>query len=123
MAEVLVDQILLNVLAVAETQHSVITLDDMRKCGANKTWVHRHVQTGFIVRLGPSTYGIAGVRRAFPARAMAAVLSVWGPVLVSHRSAAHLHGFERVLEFTWWDMVHESVEVRAQVAAANESRR
>jgi hypothetical protein len=98
MAEDVVDQILIKVLAVAEGQHSLVTLADMRKCGADRTWVLRYHKEGFIDRLGPSLYGVAGVRRSFSARALAAVLSARGPALVSHRSAAHLHGFENVLE-------------------------
>jgi predicted transcriptional regulator of viral defense system len=96
--EVGVDTVLRRVMALAEAQHSVVTLDDMQQCGADKSWVYRQVRVGSIDRLGPSTYGVAGVRRSFADRAMAVVASVRGPVLVSHRSAAHLHGFERVLE-------------------------
>lgn len=96
--EVRVDDVLRRVMALAETQHSVVTLDDMRTCGADKSWVYRQVKVGMIHRLGPSTYGVAGIRRSFVDRAMAVVASVRGPALVSHRSAAYLHGFERVLE-------------------------
>jgi hypothetical protein len=41
---------------------------------------------------------MGGVAETFRNRAMAAVLSCRGAALVSHRSAAHLLGFERVLE-------------------------
>jgi len=41
---------------------------------------------------------MAGVPRTFKSQAMAAVLSSKAPALVSHVSAAYLHGFERVPE-------------------------
>jgi predicted transcriptional regulator of viral defense system len=93
-----VDEVLLRVQALAEEQHSIVTVNDMRKCGANRTWIHRRTADGFIVRIGPSTYRMGGVRQSFVGKAMAAVLSSRGPALVSHRSAAHLLGFERVAE-------------------------
>lgn len=42
------------------------------------------------------SYRIAGVRKAFENRALAAVLSARGPALVSHLGAAYLHGFEKI---------------------------
>jgi hypothetical protein len=96
--EVAVDGILLKVQALAEQQHSVVGLTQMAGCGASRTWIARRAAEGFIIRDGPSIYRIAGTRRTFETRAMAAVLSVRGPVLVSHRSAAYLQGFERVAE-------------------------
>jgi hypothetical protein len=96
--EVRVDEILLRVQALAAEQHSVVSLHDMRTCGASNVWVSRRARDGFIVRIGPSTYQMAGVRPAFLNRAIAAVLSPRAPALVSHRSAAYLHGFESVHE-------------------------
>jgi hypothetical protein len=95
---VAVDQVLIDIQALAEAQHSVVSARQMRSCGASRTWIARRAEEGFIVREGPSVYRMAGVRRSFPTRAMGAVLSVRGTALVSHRSAAYLHGFERVHE-------------------------
>ena len=92
------DEILLQVQTLAETQHSVVSVRQMYKCGATKTWIWRRAEEGFIVPDGPSVYRMAGVRPTFLSRAMAAALSCQGPVLVSHVSAALLHGFERVPE-------------------------
>jgi hypothetical protein len=93
-----VDEILLQVQALAETQHSVVSVKQMYKCGATKTWIWRRTREGFIVPDGPSVYRMAGVRQTFLSRATAAVLSCQGPALVSHVSAALLHGFERFPE-------------------------
>jgi hypothetical protein len=90
------DDVLAQVQACAEEQHSVVSTAQMTKCGATSSWISRRVKEGVIVRVGPSAYRIAGVRRAFENRAMAAVLSARSPALVSHRSAAYLHGFENL---------------------------
>ncbi len=92
------DAVLLEVQALAEEQHSVVSVEQMMECGASRTWIARRAADGFILREGPSVWRIAGVRRTFETQAMAAVLSVRGPALVSHRSAAFLHGIEPVLE-------------------------
>ena len=90
------DEILLRVQALAAEQHSVVNVDDMRKCGADKVWIHRRTDDGFIERIGPSVYRMGGVRPMFENLALAAILSARAPALVSHRGAAYLHGFERI---------------------------
>ena len=90
------DEVLKRVLALAQEQQSTVELTQMYACGASRTWVSRRAKEGVIVRAGPSTYRVAGVRRTFENRAMAAVLSARAPALVSHRSAAYLYGFERM---------------------------
>ena len=92
------DDVLRGVRARAKQQYSMINVAQMLECGANHAWINRRTADGHIVRLGPSAYGMAGVPLTFKRRAMASVLSVRGSALVSHRSAAHLHGFERVFE-------------------------
>ena len=92
------DEVLLKVQSLAETQHSKVSVKQMYECGATKSWIWRRAHHGFIVPDGPSTYRMAGIRETFLSRAMSAVLSCQGPALVSHVSAAYLHGFERVPE-------------------------
>ena len=94
------DEVLARVQSVAEVQHSLVSTDQMTACGASYTWICRRAGEGVIVRDGPAVYRMGGVRRTFETRAMAAVLSARGPALISHVSAAYLHGFERVLEPT-----------------------
>jgi hypothetical protein len=93
-----VDKILISVQELAEAQHSLVSVRQMYECGATKTWIWRRAADGFIIRDGPDVYRMPGVRETFPMRAMSAVLSARGPALVSHRSAAFLHGIEPVLE-------------------------
>ena len=92
------DEVLARVQAKAATQRSVISLEQMIECGASRTWVARRESAGIIERVGPSVYRMGGVLATFRGRAMAAVLSTRGRAVVSHRSAAHLFGFERVAE-------------------------
>ncbi len=92
------DEVLALIQKVAATQHSVISSDQMNTCGASGTWIKRSESKGIILRDGPAVYLMGGVPRTFENRAMAAVLSVRGPAVVSHISAAYLHEFERVLE-------------------------
>jgi hypothetical protein len=90
------DEVLLRVQGWAEDQHSVVSTDDMGACGATRAWINRAKQEGIIIRVGPSAYRFAGVKRTFENRAMGAVLSARAPALVSHLSAAYLHGFEQI---------------------------
>ena len=92
------DAVLELVHEVAEAQHSVVSSDQLNACGASGSWITRALRYGVIVRDGPAVYRMGGVPRTFKTRAMAAVLSARGPALVSHRSAAFLHGIEPVLE-------------------------
>jgi hypothetical protein len=93
-----VDELWLQIHALAEEQHSVVSVKQMLDCGASRTWISRRAADGFIVPAGPAVYRMRGVRTTFLNRAMTAVLSAKGSVLVSHVSAAYLHGFERGLE-------------------------
>jgi hypothetical protein len=92
------DEVLLRVQALAEEQHSMVSIKQMMGRGASRKWIQRRANDGLIIRDGPSVFRMPGVPRTFLNRAMGAVLSSRGPAVVSHRSAAFLHGFERVLE-------------------------
>ena len=92
------DEILFRVQAVAASQLSVVSIRQMFRCGATRKWILRRSGEGIIVKAAPSAFRMGGVPETFRNRAMAAVLSCQGPALVSHRSAAHLLGFERVFE-------------------------
>jgi hypothetical protein len=92
------DEVLSKVLARAERQQSLVNAGQMLDCGASHMWIKRRTGEGHLVRLGLGVYGMAGVPMTFRRRAMSAVLASRGPALVSHRSAAHLLGFEQVAE-------------------------
>ena len=92
------DEVLQAVYAIAEEQHSLANIKQMRGCGASRKWIERRTAEGLIIPYGPSVFRIPGVPLTFLNDAMAAVLSSKAPALVSHRSALFLHGFERIHE-------------------------
>jgi hypothetical protein len=92
------DEVLRRVHARAEEQQSMINIEQMMGCGASRKWIERRTAGGLIIRDGPSVFRMPGIPRTFLSRAMAAVLSSKAPALVSHRSAAYLHGLERIDE-------------------------
>jgi hypothetical protein len=92
------DEVLQRVHARAEEQQSMVNIKQMMGCGASRKWIERRRADGLIIREGPSVFRMPGSPQTFFNRAMAAVLSSKAPVLVSHRSAAYLHGFERIDE-------------------------
>ena len=94
------DEVLQRVYERAAGQHSMINIEQMMRCGASRKWIERRTSEGLIMREGPSVFRIPGVPQTFLNRASAAVLSPKGPALVSHRSAAYLHGLERIGEPT-----------------------
>ena len=92
------DNVLARVHALAEAQHSMISLDQIKGCGGSGKWAERRALEGLIVRDGPAVFRMPGVPRSFLTDAMGAVLSCRGLAVVSHRSAAFLHGIEPVRE-------------------------
>ena len=75
-------------------QHSVVTWNQLLAAGATPAWVKQQVQFGHLIRLAPRTYRFNGVARDWKMRASAALLSARAPALISHRSAAWLHGID-----------------------------
>lgn len=92
------DEVLQRVYARAEEQHSMINIQQIIGCGASRKWIERRTADGLIIREGPSVFRMPGVPRTFLNQASAVVLSSKAPALVSHRSAAYLHGFEQIGE-------------------------
>jgi hypothetical protein len=81
-------------LALASTQHSLVTSGQRRELGLSRGAVHRLVDRGTWLRAGPGVYRVAGSPRTWHGRALAAVLAAGPDALASHRSAAHLWGLE-----------------------------
>lgn len=75
-------------------QHSAASWNQMRDAGIPEDWIIREAHRGRIIREGPSVYRPWGVKRHWKMRASAAVLSARVPALISHRSAAWLHGID-----------------------------
>jgi hypothetical protein len=85
---------ILRALALASTQHSLVTSGQCREIGLSRGTVHRLVARGTWLRAGPGVYRVAGSPRTWHGRALAAVLAAGPDALASHRSAAHLWGLD-----------------------------
>jgi hypothetical protein len=75
-------------------QHSVVTRRQLRAVGMSDDDIDQELAAHRIVREAPGAFRPWGVKRSWYLRASAAVLSARAPALVSHRSAAWLHGID-----------------------------
>jgi hypothetical protein len=75
-------------------QHSAAGWNQMRDAGIPEDWIIREAHHGRIIREGPAVYRPWAVKRSWELRASAALLSARAPALISHRSAAWLHGID-----------------------------
>jgi very-short-patch-repair endonuclease len=81
-------------LALAATQHGLITAIQCQEVGLSRSATHRLVAKGTWIREAPGVYRVAGVPRTWEGRALCAALTSGHQALVSHLSAAHLWGLE-----------------------------
>jgi AbiEi antitoxin C-terminal domain len=73
-------------------QHSIVTRRHLRAVGATDDDIDRELAAGRFIPEAPGAFRPWGVKRTWETKASAAVLSARAPALVSHRSAAWLHG-------------------------------
>jgi hypothetical protein len=83
-----------HVHALATDQHSIVTRRQLRAAGATDDDVDRELAARRLFREGPGAFRPFGVKRTWEMRAAAALLSARAPALISHRSAAWLHGID-----------------------------
>ncbi|CAN5637133.1 DUF559 domain-containing protein [soil metagenome] len=76
---------------IAERQHGVVTLDQLREAGLTRQMVRLRVRKGRFAPLHRGVYQV-GPRLSARADEMAAVLACGGRAVLSHRSAAALWG-------------------------------
>jgi hypothetical protein len=81
-------------LALAATQHGLVTAAQCRDLGVSRNTVQRLIARGTLAREAPSVYRVTGAPRTWEGRALAAALAAGPGALVSHRSAAHLWGLD-----------------------------
>lgn len=79
---------------LSREQHSAASWNQMRDAGIPEDWIIKEAHHSRIIREAPSVYRPWGVKRSWKLRASAAVLSARAPALISHRSAAWLHGID-----------------------------
>ena len=89
---------------LAAAQLGCATIAQARSCGLSADQVYRRFATGRWERLGVRTYRLAGAPPAWEQSLLAGLLDLGAGAVVSHRSAAVLHGFDGFpsgpLEFT-----------------------
>ena len=78
--------------AVAEGQHGNVSLEQLRACGASAAAAQARVRRGHWRRMHKCVYFIGRGPITLRARWMAAVLACGPTAVLSHRSAAALHG-------------------------------
>ncbi len=77
---------------IAQTQHGVVHWDQLRASGMAPSSIVRLVEAGFLVRLHPRVYRLAGAAPTWHRDLMAATLAGGSEAVASHRAAATLWG-------------------------------
>jgi Transcriptional regulator, AbiEi antitoxin/Protein of unknown function (DUF559) len=77
---------------LAERQHGVVSLPQLQSLGLGKAAVSRRTQAGRLTRIHRGVYAVGHGRLTGQGRWMAAVLAYGDGAVLSHRSAAALHG-------------------------------
>jgi hypothetical protein len=75
-------------------QHSIVTRWQLRNAGASDDDIDHELAARRLFREAPGAFRPFGVKRTWEMRASAALLSARAPALISHRSAAWLHGID-----------------------------
>lgn len=90
--------------ALASRQHGVISLEQLRRCALTRSQLHTAVANGLLVPEVPRVYAVRGAPSTVSRRQMAGLLCLGADAVLSHETAARLHGFDRciadVVEFT-----------------------
>ncbi|HXH58363.1 type IV toxin-antitoxin system AbiEi family antitoxin domain-containing protein [Iamia sp.] len=111
-------------LSLAAAHHGVFTHAQAASRGVDPSRLRRWEKAGWVERVGPGVYRVAGAPASWREALAAAVLSVSG-ALASHRAAAALHGLDGIrpgrieLVVPRWSrrhraglVVHESTDLR-----------
>jgi predicted transcriptional regulator of viral defense system len=77
---------------LAQMQHGVVTLDQLRGIGISASAVRSRVEEGSLLRLYDGVYAVGHLPRTKEVRFISAVLACGRDAVLSHRSAAHLLG-------------------------------
>lgn len=95
---------LARVLALAARQHGLISLGQLTTLGVTRSQLRTLVDRQVLAQLAPRVYGVVGAPESVERRQQLGLLSLGRRAVLSHESAARLHGFDRslpdVVEFT-----------------------
>lgn len=79
----------------AARHHGLLRRADAERLGVSKSSWYRAIDSGLLVPLFPNVVRLPGAPATFQQRALAAVWTLGGPALTSHRTSARLWGLER----------------------------
>jgi very-short-patch-repair endonuclease len=90
--------------AKASKQHGLISLSQLRALEITRSQLRTAVEEGWLIKAGPRVYGVVGAPDSLERRQTLGLLCLGADAVLSHESAARLHGFDRckpdVVEFT-----------------------
>lgn len=81
--------------ALADRQHGVVSVEQLRRLGYSKRAIERAAGSGLLHSLDRSVYAVGHTRLSQRGKCMAAVLACGPGAVLSHYSAAWLHGLAR----------------------------
>ena len=83
-----------SILELAARQHGCVSLEQVRACGLSGDQLDRRVRSGRLARLGARVFAVGGAPPSWEQQLVAALLDLGPSAVVSHRTAAALHGFD-----------------------------
>jgi predicted transcriptional regulator of viral defense system len=83
------------IVAVAERQHALVTLPQLQSLGLGRSGVSRRARNGRLYRVHRGVYAVGRPHLTRHGHWMAAVLACGPKAVLSHRSAAALHGIRQ----------------------------
>ena len=83
------------IVALAERQHALVTLPQLQLLGLGRSGVSRRASSGRLYRIHRGVYAVGRPHLTQHGHWMAAVLACGPKAVLSHRSAAALHGIRR----------------------------
>jgi very-short-patch-repair endonuclease len=83
-----------SIAALAATNHSVISIDQLRATGVSSSMAAKWQQRGLIERVGPRSFVIGGAERTWMTSLTAAFVDLRGEGLVAGHSGARLMGLD-----------------------------
>lgn len=92
--------LLARVLAVGARQHGLISLGQLTILGVTRSQLRTLVDQQVLGKLAPRVYGVVGAPDTVARRQQLGLLSLGKGAVLSHESAARLHGFDRCLPDT-----------------------
>ncbi|HEY8770236.1 MAG TPA: type IV toxin-antitoxin system AbiEi family antitoxin domain-containing protein, partial [Thermoleophilaceae bacterium] len=82
----------MQIAALADAQHGVVSLAQLRRLGLSDTAVHKRAARGLLHRVHRAVYAVGRRGLSVDGRFAAAVMACGSGAVLSHRSVADRHG-------------------------------